>query len=180
MKKYIFIDIRKSDEAYMKHFDGNKHTNFYNIPMNMIRFNKQNIINHLQYVDGIYIICQSGKRSQFIKNKYFSDNDNIKVSKTLQFNNLKIGKNQIVLNNQPITIHIDGSGSFNLYNDMRIIQIILGLLILSAGGYTYFHIRNGKINTIPLIILLIMGMNSLYNGLTSTCTMSSILINYLN
>ena len=180
MKKYIFIDIRKSDEVYSKHFDDSKTPNFYNIPMNMIRFNKKNIINHLQYVDEIYIVCQSGKRSQFIKNKYFSDNDKIKVSKTLQFNHLNIGKNQIILNNQPIVIHIIGSGSFNLYNSMRILQIILGLIILSASGYTYFQIKNGKINTIPLIILLLFGMNSLYNGLTSTCTLTDILINYLN
>jgi len=43
----IFIDIRKSDEVYSKHFDQSKDYSFYNIPMNMIRFNAQTIIKHL-------------------------------------------------------------------------------------------------------------------------------------
>jgi len=65
--KYLFIDIRKSDEVYSKRFDQSSHYGFYNIPMNMIRFNQQNIIDHLDYVNEIYIVCQSAKRSQFIK-----------------------------------------------------------------------------------------------------------------
>ena len=42
--KYLFIDIRKSDEAYRKHFLPSEQYKFYNIPMNMIRFNKETII----------------------------------------------------------------------------------------------------------------------------------------
>ena len=36
--KYLFIDIRKSDEVYSKHFDQHSQIghSFYNIPMNMI------------------------------------------------------------------------------------------------------------------------------------------------
>ena len=41
--------------------------------MNMIRFNAQTIIDHLDYVNEIYIVCQSASRSQFIKDKYFND-----------------------------------------------------------------------------------------------------------
>ena len=68
--KYLFIDIRKSDEVYSKHFSPSNEYKFYNIPMNMIRFNSQTIINHLEYNDEIYIVCESANRSQFIKNKY--------------------------------------------------------------------------------------------------------------
>ena len=96
--KYMFIDIRKSDEAYSKHFDQSKEYDFYNIPMNMIRFNVQTIINHLEYFDEIYIVCQSANRSQFIKNKYFYNYKNIKVSQNLQFSNLKYGSNNVSLN----------------------------------------------------------------------------------
>ena len=62
--KYLFIDIRESDEVYSKHFDqsGPIGPSFYNIPMNMIRFNAQTIINHLEYVDEIYIVCETGNR----------------------------------------------------------------------------------------------------------------------
>ena len=93
--KYLFIDIRKSDEVYSKHFDESQEYSFYNIPMNMIRFNTQMIIKNLEKFDEIYIVCQSSSRSQFIKNKYFKDNERIKVSKNLQFINLKYGVNNV-------------------------------------------------------------------------------------
>ena len=101
--KYLFIDIRKSDEVYAKHFDQSQDYSFYNIPMNMIRFNAQTIINHLDYVDEIYIVCQGANRSQFIKDKYFNDYINndykrIKVSQHLQFANFKYGLNHVSLN----------------------------------------------------------------------------------
>ena len=76
--KYLFIDIRKSDEVYSKHFDLSQDYSFYNIPMNMIRFNSQTIINHIEYYDEIYIVCQSASRSKFIKDKYFNQYEKIK------------------------------------------------------------------------------------------------------
>ena len=178
--KYLFIDIRKSDEVYSKRFDQSNHYEFYNIPMNMIRFNQQNIIDHLEYVNEIYIVCQTAKRSQFIKNKYFKEYDNIKVNKQLQFSNLKNGMNNIL----DIPIHIIGSNSFNYYSVMRIIQTMMGILILTIGTYTYLQLKQKniikKINVIPLIILLLFGAMTLYNGLTSTCSISILLENELN
>ena len=183
--KYLFIDIRKSDEVYSKHFDQSQDYSFYNIPMNMIRFNAQTIINHLDYVDEIYIVCQSASRSQFIKNKYFSKYDNIKVSKKLQFVNLKHGLNTVSLNEKTtMRINIVGSNSFNYYNIMRILQTILGLLMILVGGYTFTQIGREKlfrkISAIPLIILMLFGSMVLYNGLTSTCSISILLEDYLN
>ncbi len=188
--KYLFIDIRKSDEVYAKHFDQSDEYSFYNIPMNMIRFNAQTIINHLEYVDEIYIVCESSSRSQFIKNKYFKDYNKIKVSQTLQFMNLKHGLNHISLNETTdININIIGSNSFNFYNVMRIIQTILGLIMILIGFYIYIQLRNEKLlkkNNIlqtillPIIILVSFGTMALYNGLTSTCSMSILLTDYLN
>ena len=125
--KYLFIDIRKSDEVYSKHFDQSQEYSFYNIPMNMIRFNANTIINHLEYFDEIYIVCQSAKRSQFIKNKYFNDYEKIKVNQTLQFSNLKYGSNNVSIDGKiDMKINIIGSNSFNFYSVMRIIQTIMG------------------------------------------------------
>ena len=182
---YLFIDIRKSDEVYSKHFDLSQDYSFYNIPMNMIRFNAQTIINHLDYVDEIYIVCQSASRSQFIKDKYFSEYEKIKVSKNLQFINLKYGLNNVTLNeNTTMIINIIGSNSFNFYNVMRIIQTILGTIMISVGLYMYIQLKNAnlvkKVNIIPLIILILFGSMALYNGLTSTCSISILLENYLN
>ncbi len=183
--KYLFIDIRKSDEVYSRHFDQSQEYSFYNIPMNMIRFNAQTIINHLEYVDEIYIVCQSSSRSQFIKNKYFNEYERIKVSQNLQFSNLKYGLNNVYINeNTNMNINIIGSNSFNFYNVMRIIQTIMGIIMISVGVYTYIQLRQQnllkKINIIPLIILILFGIMALYNGLTSTCSISILFENYLN
>lgn len=176
---YLFIDIRKSDEVYKKKFAYSKDYSVYNIPMNMIRFNKKMISEHLNYVNEIYIVCSSSNRAAFIKNKYFNEFNNIKVIKPLQFKNLKIGVNVITLNNKKISIRVEGSESFNLYSITRIIQLILGTFILILGGYTYSKL-NKNFNKIPLGILLLFGLMAVINGLTSTCTISEILKNQLN
>ncbi len=183
--KYLFIDIRKSDEVYSKHFDQSQEYSFYNIPMNMIRFNTQMIIKNLEEFDEIYIVCQSSSRSQFIKNKYFKDNERIKVSKNLQFINLKHGLNNVLLNeNTNMTINIIGSNSFNFYNVMRIIQTIMGIIMLSIGAFLYIQLRKDGLSkntyNIPLIILMLFGTMVLYNGLTSTCSISILFEDYLN
>ena len=183
--KYLFIDIRKSDEVYARHFAQSQEYSFYNIPMNMIRFNAQTIINHLKYVDEIYIVCQSSNRSQFIKNKYFSHYNKIKVCKNLQFSNFKYGLNNVSLHDHAnIRINIVGSNSFNFYNVMRILQTIMGIIMISVGASIYLQLRTAKIvkkiNVLPLIVLVLFGIMALYNGLTSTCSISILLKDYLN
>lgn len=181
--KYLFIDIRRSDEVFANRFGESNEYSVYNIPMNMIKFNQKTIIKHLEYIDEIYIVCRSAQRSQFIKDKYFSEHPKIKVNPDLQFLHLQHGTNTIKLNNDNITINIIGSNSFNLYNIMRIVQILLGTVILTLGGYTYYQIKNNKsnkINTLPLVVLLLFGLMALINGVTATCTLSKILVNYLN
>jgi len=183
--KYLFIDIRKSDEVYSKYFDQSQEYSFYNIPMNMIRFNAETIIKHLEYVDEIYIVCQSASRSQFIKNKYFNDYDRIKVNNNLQFSNLNYGSNNVSLHeNTYMRINIVGSNSFNFYSVMRIIQTIMGIVMLSVGIYMYIQLMKEKllkkITILPLIILILFGTMALYNGLTSTCSISILLEDYLN
>jgi rhodanese-related sulfurtransferase len=183
--KYLFIDIRKSDEVYSKHFDQSQEYSFYNIPMNMIRFNAETIIKHLEYVDEIYIVCESANRSKFIKNKYFNDYKRIKVNQNLQFSKLKYGSNNVFLDgNTNMMINIVGSNSFNFYSIMRIIQIIMGIIMLSVGVYIYIQLQKEnllkKINILSLIILVLFGGMALYNGLTSTCSISILLEDYLN
>lgn len=179
---YLFVDIRKSDEVMTKRFNESHDYKFYNIPMNMIRFNYKTIIDHLNYIDNIYIVCQSSRRSQFIKNKYFKEFENIKVEKKIQFNNFDYGRNEIKINNDKIIINVTGTKKFNLYSMMRIIQIVLGSMILILGGVTFiqmFKYKN-KVAKIPLFLLLLFGLMAVYNGLTSTCTISEILKNKLN
>ena len=51
--------------------------------------------------------------------------------------NLNYGNNKILLDND---LNIIGNNSFNLYNDMRIIQIIMGTIMLSMGLSLYFQL----------------------------------------
>ena len=181
MGDYLFIDIRKSDEVYSHRFDKSYNYDVYYIPMYMIRFNVDMIKKHINYKKEIYIVCNSASRSQFIKNKYFANDSNIIVSNSLQFNNLSHGANNVILNNNTIKINVIGSNSFNLYNVMRITQIILGSLILVIGSYTLYSTYSYKnINKIPLLILILFGSMALFNGITSTCSISTIFIDYLN
>ena len=56
--------------------------------------------------------------------------------------------------------------------------------MISVGGYTYIQLRKvnllKKINILPLIVLVLFGIMVLYNGLTSTCSISILLKDYLN
>jgi len=181
MGDYLFIDIRKSDEVYSRRFDKSYNYDVYYIPMYMIRFNVDMIRKHINYKKEIYIVCNSASRSQFIKNKYFANDRNIIVSDSLQFNNLSQGHNNVVLNNNSIKINVIGDNQFNLYNIMRITQIILGSLIIIIGGYTLYSTYSYKnINKIPLVILILFGTMALFNGITSTCTISTIFVDSLN
>lgn len=152
--------------------------------MNMIRFNSQTIINHLKYIDEIYIVCQSANRSQFIKNKYFSDYDKIKVSPELQFSNLNHYNNNVLINGKPLSINISGSNSFNFYNIIRILQTIMGSVMLLSSIFIYKKLIDNKLLIkkiiVPIVILFLFGLMAIYNGLTSTCTLSNLLKNYLN
>jgi hypothetical protein len=107
--------------------------------------------------------------------------NNIFVIDSFQFDKLTYGINKVILNNNTIDVNIVGSNSYNVYSIMRITQIILGTLILLAGSYTLYSIKDYQnINIIPLIILLFFGFNALVNGLTSTCSISEIFVDYLN
>jgi hypothetical protein len=180
MAEYLFIDIRKSDEVYSRRLDKSDIYDVYHIPMYMVRFNVE-MIKKLNYKE-IYIICHSAKRSKFIKCKYFINDNNIFVIDSFQFNKLSYGINKVILNNNnTIDVNIVGSNSYNVYSIMRITQIILGTLILIVGSYTLYSIYEYQnINKLPLIILLFFGFNALVNGLTSTCSISEIFVDYLN
>jgi len=81
-------------------------------------------------------------------------------------------------------INVVGSNSFNFYSVMRIIQTIMGIIMLSVGIYIYTQLSREKllkkINILPLIILVSFGIMALYNGLTSTCSVSILFEDYLN
>lgn len=180
--KYIFIDIRGSDEVLTMQFDSNKmEYQYYNIPMNMIQFNVKTIIDHLEYIETVYIVCNSGRRSKFIKEKYFKDEPRIKIDNNLSFNKFKMGKNNVVLaDGSKITIWTTGTGKFNLNNMTRIVQVVLGSVMLIVSSFMIFHNLCSNNYIWIMYILMIMGMVALYSGITRSCFMSALLMNVIN
>jgi hypothetical protein len=182
----IFIDIRSDSEVFNKHIDtkqlANQNYSVYVIPMNMIRFNIETIVNHLQWVKKIYIVCDTGLRSQYIKSKYFASNPNIIVDTNLQFTNLQKGNNLVTLSDNKTTFTIPVITQPGLYSIMRIIQIIYGIIFISCAIYLLFVLRNSKCNVthIPVYITLAVALMALFNGLTNTCSVSMLLRDYLN
>jgi len=57
-------------------------------------------------------------------------------------------------------------------------------IMISVGIYIYIQLKNEhclkKFNILPLILLASFGSMALYNGITSTCSISILLEDYLN
>jgi len=177
-KLQLYIDIRSSDEVLALRFDPKYMDNYYNIPMNMIRFNREVILKHLEYVDKVYIVCNSGNRSSFIKDKYFKDEPRIVVDKALSFKDFKLGQQNIKLENgNEVTIWTTGNKAFNMYNMTRVVQVILGTVMLLCG---LLLIKNKNVHLGLKIVLVGMGGVALYSGITRSCFMSLVLKNVMN
>lgn len=177
-KLQLYIDIRNSDEVLGFRFDPKYMDNYYNIPMNMIRFNREVILKHLEYVDIVYIVCASSNRSNYIKNKYFKNDSRIVVDKELVFNNFKTGQQNIKLQNgNEVTIWTTGDKNFNLYNMTRVVQIILGTIMLLCG---LLLVNNKKVHLGIKIVLLTFGIVALYSGITRSCFMALLLKDFMN
>jgi rhodanese-related sulfurtransferase len=185
---HFFIDIRKSDEVFATHFtDDIPHIC---IPSNMIRFNLQFLRDFIKSKSDtmFYLVCHSSNRSSFIYNKYFANDKilkNIKVSKNIQFNELQFltSKNIITKSSNAIMQELGYlptiiNKGYNFYNLTRVLQTILGLLLILVSILLWN--KCNKKRQWVLWVSLIMGFNALFNGLTSTCTISKVFMNYLN
>lgn len=199
MNTTFFIDIRKSDEVYSLRF--HKTVPHICIPSNMIRFNLTFLRELVKSKanTNFYLVCNSGNRSKFIYNKYFS-NDNIlksiKVNQYIQFNKFKVVSNEkanINMNDAPHLILLGKkinlkeklgfypkciSNGYNYYSLTRVLQTILGFLLIITALLLWSKCNKNR--KWVLWLALIMGINALINGLTSTCTISKVFMNYLN
>ena len=178
----ILIDIRRDSEVYNKRIDTSqfRDAGLYVIPMNMIRFNRETIVQHLKWVKEIYLVCDTGRRSTYIKNKYFADIPAIKVDPALQFTHLQAGTNKVTMANG-VTLNIPVIGDMGIYSLTRLIQIMLGTVIGLAAAVALYNLdRKCVISRYALIVILVFALMALFNGVTDTCTLSMILRDYLN
>jgi rhodanese-related sulfurtransferase len=176
----FFIDIRNSDEVLSHKFDNTKHK-FVNIPANMIRFNLdflRDLVKSEEY-ERIFLVCNSGNRSKIIYNKYFVNDNilkNIIIDNRVAFNKF-ITSNPYNINELNLSIYTLRGPKFNLYNMTRVIQLLLGSILL-IGGLKL--INTNKKNEWIIWIMIGFGLMAIFNALTATCTISKVFAYYLN
>jgi rhodanese-related sulfurtransferase len=150
----LFLDIRNYDEIDKKHFDPKKNTNMdiLYMPANIIKYNIPYLLKNFEKYDNIKIICQSGNRSNIIKEKYFKDNKNVLVN-DVHFKDIH---DNVIISN-------------GIYMNLtRKIQLIVGTIVLLLFILTYFY-------KYAFIGYLLLGLMMLYVAISGNCFMSSLL-----
>ena len=178
----LLIDIRRDSEVFNKHVDttGLRSPGVYVIPMNMIRFNRDTILNHLQWVKTIYLVCDTGRRSAYIKAKYFADEPRIKVDPALQFTHLHEGSNTVTLTDGT-KLQLPVKTATGIYSITRIIQLFFGSVVAIAAAIGILKLDIKCVVTrYALYVILALAVMMVINGATDTCTLSMLLRDYLN
>jgi hypothetical protein len=151
----LYLDIRNHDEIKKAKL---KNDSVLYIPANMIQFNLDLIQQEMEKVDQILIICESGNRSQKIKDKYFRKENKVSVAP-------KHIKDLLGEENKEDLLVLSKSWSMNL---TRKIQIISGCLILLLFIISFFR-------RWVLWLYLVLGCFMIYVGLSGNCFLSSFL-----
>jgi hypothetical protein len=151
----LLLDVRNQDEIDSVRFtnNNNEYRNILYMPSNLIKYNVYFLDEHFKEYENVYIICKSGTRSKKVKDKYFRDNDNVRVSSK----------------------HFDELDKSNIYKSPEIhlsmtrkIQIISGTIIVILFSLLLFY-KNIK------YVFLLFGIVMIYVGISGNCFMSSIL-----
>lgn len=151
----LYLDIRNSDEIKKARL---KNDSVLYIPSNMIQFNLELIQQEMDKVEQVLIICESGNRSQKIKDKYFRKENKVSVAP-------KHIKDLLSEENKEDLLVVTKSWSMNL---TRKIQIISGCLIVFIFIISFFQ-------RWVLWLYLVLGCFMLYVGLSGNCFLSSFL-----
>ena len=151
----LYLDVRNHDEIKKSKL---KHDSVLYIPANMIQFNLDLIQQEMEKVDQVLIICESGNRSQKIKNKYFRKENKVIIAP-------KHIKDLLGEENKEDLLVVNKSWSMNV---TRKIQIISGCLILLIFIISFFQ-------RWILWSYLALGCFMLYVGISGNCFLSSYL-----
>lgn len=176
----FFIDIRGSDEVLSNQFDP-QHHRFINIPANHIRFNLDFLRSIVQSGDYsvIYLVCNSGRRSTMVYDKYFVNDPDlsmITVNPSVSFKNF--GKVDTITtisseNNLKIYTTSQSKSLFNLYNMTRVIQLLMGSIMFIIGLYIVGLSK--CICNVPVgWFLVVIGLFALYSGISGSCVLSRV------
>lgn len=154
--KLLYLDLRNNDEIEKIRFK-KEYANVGYIPADIIKYNLEYLENEFNKYDEIILICSTGYTSNIIKNKYYSNNDNIKVA-SKHFDDFDIIKEK---NN---IIYSDGY-HMNLTKKVQLISGSIILLIFFLG----------KKDPVFFNFYLILAIVMLYVSISGNCFMSKFL-----
>ena len=153
----LLVDLRNPDEVasrrYNLHEPSNPYKHILYIPSNLIQYNVDGLLDYFKSYTTVDLICQSGKRSQPIKEKYFKHHENVHV-KSIHFNTVE-------------DAYVLKSNETHLSMPQKI-QILSGSMILLLFVLLFFH---DKVK----YLFLAFGSMMLYVGLSGNCFMTPIL-----
>lgn len=146
----LLLDVRNQDEIDTIKYKEDGTMDVLYMPANVIKYNVEFLRDYFQKYKRVFIICQSGNRSQIIKNKYFSDDAHVMVN-SIHFNKLD--------GEQTPGIHMSLTRKIQIISGSIILLIFLLMLFYKNAVYAYVG----------------LGLFMLYVGISGNCFMSSIL-----
>lgn len=162
------IDIREEHEVLKERIIINNNINniiLFSIPSRHIKWNKEAIeyLSQENKENKVYIVCRSSRRSNKVKNDYFSDNDNI-ISIEGGLNNIeKISPN--------IKVQKENKNIFQTYGIQQYMQLLFAILLSITLLLITFKVPILYI-TIWLVSLILFIIYQLY---TKSCLLSQII-----
>jgi rhodanese-related sulfurtransferase len=162
MVKNIIIDVREESELKEKHLETDSvELEIINIPMRHIQFNIP-YIKRLADNGKVYLMCKSGTRANKVKNKYFSNNDNVV---TLEGGITKIKDSEFKDDVKEIS-----SGKKSNLGMQQYMQIMFMFIMLISFVLIIYDQRYAMLYVMIVIVLI------LYQLFTKSCVLGKFMM----
>lgn len=162
MVKNIILDVREESELKEKHLETDSvELEIINIPMRHIQFNIP-YIKRLADNGKVYLMCKSGTRANKVKNKYFSNNDNVV---TLEGGITKIKNNEFKDDVKEIS-----SGKKSNLGMQQYMQIMFMFIMVIAFVLIIYDQRYAMLYVMIVIVMI------LYQLFTKSCVLGKFMM----
>ena len=162
MVKNIIIDVREESELKEKHLETDSvELEIINIPMRHIQFNIP-YIKRLADNGKVYLMCKSGTRANKVKNKYFSNNDNVVI---LEGGITKIKESEFKDDVKEIS-----SGKKSNLGMQQYMQIMFMFIMLIGFVLIIYDQRYAMLYVMIVIVMI------LYQLFTKSCVLGKIMM----
>ena len=160
MVKNIIIDVREESELNEKSLETDSvELEIINIPMRHIQFNLP-YINRLAENGKVYLMCKSGTRANKVKNKYFSNNDNVVI---LEGGITKIKDSECKVDVKEISSGKKSNLGMQQYMQIMFMLLIAFVLIIYDQRYAMLYVM--------IVIVMI-----LYQLFTKSCVLGKVMM----